>query len=133
MLGQVGLDALDAGRGQGVRRADLLAEHRLAARHPARARLPADREDNGAGLVSRCRPMDLGSHGGRVALEELEIVVEVGDHVVLDPPCRAARAVSNSGNAAAPPLRALALGGAGGPVDGDLEGGVRECCAARAP
>ena len=125
VLGQIGLDPLDPGLGQRMRQSDLLAQHRLDAGGAAGTRRPADLDDDPAGLVRGGGPMHLGAGGDRVALELLEIMVEMGDHVVLDPPARAPARPSNSGNVGHG-LGALALGRAGGPVDRDLQRAVGE-------
>jgi hypothetical protein len=85
VLGQIGLDALDAGGVQRVRQADLLAEHRLHARDPLRASPAAQVDDDARGLVGRRRPVHLGTGGDGVAFELEQVVVEVLDDVVLDP------------------------------------------------
>ena len=51
--------------------------------------LAADPHDDGAGLGGAARPVDLGARGDGVAFEGLEVVVEMGDHVVLDRLARA--------------------------------------------
>ena len=71
MLGEIGLDPLDAGLGQGVRQADLLAQHRLGAGHAARLGRAADPDHDPAGLVGGGGPVHLGAGGDRVALELL--------------------------------------------------------------
>ena len=123
VLGEVGLDALDAGLGQRVRQADLLAQHRLDTGHAPGAR-PRGRARRrcATGLARRRGPVHPGARGDGVALELDQVVVEVGDHVVLDRLAALARRLE---------LRevrqrrgALALGGAGGAVDRDLERAV---------
>ena len=126
VLGQIGLDPLDAGLGECHGQTDLLAQHRLHARRTACTRRPADLDDDAAGLVRGHGPVDPAAGGDRVALERLQIVVEVGDHMVLDPPpalpCGIELGEFGHG------LGALALGRARGPLDRDLERAVGECC-----
>ena len=132
VLGEVGLDPLDAGVGQRVRQADLLAEHRLRAGRTAWRRPSRQiRTTMRAGLVVGARPVDLGAGGDGVALERLEIVVEVGDHVVLDRLAARARRLElgEGGHGGG----ALALGGAGGAVDRHLERARRRAPRRRAP
>ena len=59
VLGQIGLDPLDPGLGQGVRQADLLAQHRLHARDALGPRRAADLDDDPAGLVGGRGPVHL--------------------------------------------------------------------------
>ena len=65
------------------------------------------------------RPVHLGAGGDGVALEGFEIMVEVGDHMVLDRLAAGARRLEfgEGGERGG----ALLLGGAGGAVDRDLE------------
>jgi hypothetical protein len=53
--------------------------------------LPAQLDDDARGLLGRRRPVHLGAGGDGVALELEQVVVEVGDDVVLDPLAAIAR------------------------------------------
>ena len=124
MLGEIGLDALDPRCLQRMGEADLLAEHRLGARHALCAGVAADADDDGAGLLGRSRPMHLSARGFRVALELGEVEAEIGDHVILDVAAEIAGGLElRPGRDGGGALRARRAGRA---VDGELERRVGE-------
>ncbi len=69
VLGQIGLHTLYAGRCQGVREADLLAQHRFCAGDASGVRRPADLEHDSARLLRILGPMHLRTRRHGVALE----------------------------------------------------------------
>ncbi len=124
MLGQIGLEALEAGGVQRVRQTDLLAKHRLHARDPLRLRLAAQVDDDARGLVGRRRPVHLRTGSDGVAFELEQVVIEVLDDVVLDPLAPFAgglelRKIHQRGGT-------LALRRAGRAVDRQLQRGISE-------
>ncbi len=78
-LAEVGLDRLDARRGERLVETDLLAQHRLALGGHARARAPADLDGRPAGVGGRRAPVDDAAAGLHRLLEGRQVVVEPVD------------------------------------------------------
>ena len=84
VFAEVGLDRLDAVRLEMLVEADLLGDHRLALGHGLRAGLPADGEDEVAGVRRRLGVVHLAAGLRDLLLVGLEVEVEMGERVVLD-------------------------------------------------
>ena len=125
VFGQVGLDPLDPGIGQGMGQADFFAQHGFRSRHQLGLCIQADAGDDRPRLGIVGCPVDLRARCSGVALELFKIMVQIGDHVILD------RAPAGAGvlefGKRRHRHRALGLGRAGGAVDGDLQRPVRQC------
>jgi hypothetical protein len=86
VLAEVGLDRHDAVLLEMLVEADLLGHHRLALGDGAGARLPADVEDDVAGVLRRLGEVDMAAGGADLLLVGLDVEVEVLERVVLDVP-----------------------------------------------
>lgn len=112
MLGQVRLHPLDPGIGKRMGHADLLAQHRFGAGDQLGVGFKADAGDDGACFGVGGGSVDACPSGDGVPLELLQVVVQIGDDMVLDRLAPFARGVEfgkgpHGGGA-------LAFGGAGG-------------------
>ena len=83
-LAEVGLDDLDATRSRGTAASAFVGQHRLALHQRRRAVRLQDVEDDLVVLGRVAGPMDDHAVGGRLLLELLEIVAEMGERVFLD-------------------------------------------------
>ena len=94
-LGQIGLPGGDPLRGKGFVELDLLGGHRLDLDDLGRAVVPRDLRDDRARLGGVPGPVHDGAPRGKRLLQPHQVLVEVGERLVLDP----------RGLAAAPPSR----------------------------
>ena len=83
-LAEIGLDHLDADRGHVRPEAALLGEHRLALDERLGAMVAQDAVDDLVVLGGVARPMHVDAVRSRIGLELVEILVEMGERVLLD-------------------------------------------------
>ena len=84
VFAEIGLDRRHAVLLEIVVEGDLLADHGLALGHRLGVKAPADRQHRLARLLRRAAPMHLPAARDDVLLEDLEIEIEIRQHVILD-------------------------------------------------